>query len=170
MKHWPKKKTVTKGFVASLTGLALVAILSAPVGSVIGPLLDRFKAHRILSRSHTREELQGAVGKLGGFFPLSDGSWVAVRYTDSHSWPGYSCAVALDSEGQWFNNNHHFCGRFRSFQTETEKYLELDAALGGKGGEFQLMTTEQYPEMFALSSSTNLAAARAQLLKMGFTD
>ena len=170
MKKSPKKKTITKAIVASLTGLALVAVLPAPVGSLLRPPIDRFKARRILSRSHTREELQGAVGKLGGFFPLSDGSWVAVRYTDSHSWPGYSCAVALDSAGQWLNSNHHFCGRFRSFQTETEKYRELDTALGGNGGEFQRMTTEQYPEMFALSSSTNLAAARAQLLKMGFTE
>ena len=44
----------------------------------------------------------------------------------------------------------------------------MDAALGGNEGELQRMTTEQHPEMFALSSSTNLAAARAQLLKMGF--
>jgi hypothetical protein len=152
-------------------GLAVVCFFLFPgfVAAIVGPPLDRIKARRVLSRARSPEELRAAVGSLGAFFPLRDGSWVAVRYTDTHAAPGYSCAVAYDSGGQWLYSNHHFCGRFRLYFQIENQTRRLATALGESEEQILQSMSRTAPEMFALANATNPVAARKQLLTMGFT-
>jgi hypothetical protein len=152
--------------------LALLAVVIFPgyVAAVVGPPLNRAKAHRVLSAAKTPDELRKAVGSLGALFPLRDGSWVAVRYTDSHAYPGYSCADALDSSGRWFRSSGHFCGRFRVYQQNEERTREVAAARGDDPATAQAALREQDEELYDLATAATLDAARAVLLKMGFSE
>jgi len=168
VKGWKLKKLIT--VVAVAVGGFIICFFLFPgcVVAVVGPPLDRIKARRALSTAKTPEELRAAVGRLGAYFPLRDGSWVAVRYTDTHAAPGYSCAVARDSGGQWFYSSRHFCGRFRIYFKLENQTRRLATALGESEEQIRQSMARTAPEMFALANATNLVAARAQLLAMGF--
>ena len=166
----PSKKKVITIAVAGVCLVALfVVVFPGCAAAIIGPPLDKAKARRALSRAKTPEELRAAVGKLGAFFPLPDGSWVAIRHTDSHAAPGYSCAVAHDSGGQWFFSSYHFCGRFRNYVRYEEQTRKLGLNLGESEEEIHGHMARTDAQMFALANATNLASARAQLLTMGFS-
>ncbi|HWN94909.1 MAG TPA: hypothetical protein VNT99_07740 [Methylomirabilota bacterium] len=121
-----------------------------------------------MSRAKTVEDLRAAVGRWGAFVPLRDGSWVAVRYTDTHAAPGYSCAVAHDSGGEWLYSSHHFCGRFRNYFQIEKQTRDSSAATGESEAEVLQRMALQDAQIFGLANATNLDAARAQLLTMGF--
>jgi hypothetical protein len=166
----PSTKKVMK--IAAIVACALILLLvvfPGYVAAVVGPLFDRIHARRALSHAKTPEELRTAVGKWGAFFPLRDGSWVAVRYTDTHAAPGYSCAVAHDSGGQWFYSRHHFCGRFRSYLQLEKQMRESAAVTGDSEADVQSRMSRHDAQVFGLATATNLAAARAQLLTLGFS-
>jgi hypothetical protein len=162
-----KRLLFVTGMVLCLTFIS-VLVFSGYVAAVVGPPLDRAKAHRLLTAAKSLTELRIAVGSLGRVFVLGDGSWVAVRYTDSHAYPGYSCAVALDSGGHWFYSSQHFCGRFRIY-TQTEKRTrEFASALGDDEAIVRTRLREQDQELYSLASAATLDAARSQLLEIGF--
>ncbi|MFA6544647.1 MAG: hypothetical protein WCS99_09500 [Limisphaerales bacterium] len=163
------KKVIKIAAIVVCVLILLLVVFPGYVAAVVGPPLDRIQARRAFSRAKTPEELRGAVGHWGAFFPLRDGSWVAVRYTDTHAAPGYYCAIAHDSGGQWFYSSHHFCGRFRIYFQFEKRTRELAAATGDTEAEVQSSLSRHDAQMFGLATATNLAAARAQLLTMGFS-
>ena len=144
-------------------------ILPGPIAAIVGPPLDRAKARRVLGAAKTPEELRRAVGSLGKVFMLKDGAWVAVRYTDSHS-AGYSCAVALDSGGRWLYSSRHFCGRFGYFDPLEKRTRELAAALGETAAELDAALKKQAGDLYGLATAATLDVARAELLKIGFSE
>lgn len=96
-------------------GLVLFSSLSALLyafylSGYIGPVIERHRARKALADA-TPSTLESAVGPLGAVFHYPDGSWLAIRYRDSHGilW---SLATALDSERKWFESTEHFCGNF----------------------------------------------------------
>ena len=42
----------------------------------------------LLKAAKSSEDFREAVGWLGHLFELPNGEWLAVRYVDSHIWPG----------------------------------------------------------------------------------
>lgn len=132
--------------------------------------MDRVKARRVLAAAKTPDELRAAVGSLGRLFDLEDGSWVAVRYSDSHASPGYSCAVALDSNGKWFYSSRHFCGRFQLYDRNEKQTRKLAAALGNGEAAVQDALRKHDEELYELAIADTLEAARAQLLRIGFSE
>jgi hypothetical protein len=156
--------------ISACLGLLAVVVFPGHVAAVVGPPLDRAKAHRVLAAAKTPDELRTSVGSLGALFPIRDGSWVAVRYTDSHAYPGYSCAVALDSGGHWFHSCRHFCGRFRNYEQTEKRTRELASPLGHDEAAVQAALRKQDEELYDLASAATLDAARANLLKIGFSE
>lgn len=169
-----KRSLYSRALVALgiILGLALLVVIAFPgyLAAVLGPPLDRAKAHRVLIAAKTQDQLQEAVGSLGAVFLLQDGSWIAIRYTDSHAYPGYSCAVALDSNGHWFYSRHHFCGRFRIYQQTEKRLRQLAVAGGDDESSIDEDLKAHDPELHALATAATLEAAHAQLRAMGFTD
>jgi hypothetical protein len=164
------KKVIKIGTVAVCIVIVLLFIIfPGYVAALIGPVLDQRSARRVLADAKTPDELRSAVGSLGAFFPLRDGSWIAVRYTDAHAAPGYSCAVAYDSGGQWFYSNYHFCGRFRSYSQIEKQTRELAVANGDSEAEIQRSLSHLDAQIFGLAAATDLVVARELLLKMGFS-
>ena len=162
-----KRLLFVTGMVLCLTFVA-VLVFSGYVAAVVGPPLDRAKAHRLLAAAKSPTDLKTAVGSLGRVFVLGDGSWVAVRYTDSHAYPGYSCAVALDSGGHWFYSSQHFCGRFRIYAQTEKRTREFGSAHGDDEATVQRALRDQDQELYALASAATIDAARTQLLEIGF--
>jgi hypothetical protein len=164
-----KQVLVAAGIVLCLA-LLCVFVFPGYVAAAVGPSLERAKSHRVLAAAKTPDELRAAVGSWGRFFPLKDGSWVAVRYRDSHPYPGYSCAVALDSDGHWFHSSRHFCGRFRNYDQIQKQTRQLATALGDEDAALQKALSENDRELYDLATANTLAAARSQLLKIGFSE
>ena len=64
----------------------------------------RGESIRALSGAVNSDAMENAVGHLGIVFHLADGSWIAIRYVDRHNGDFWSSAVALDSEGRWYDS------------------------------------------------------------------
>jgi len=73
----------------------------------LGPVIERYCAHWALAHA-SGEALETAVGPRGTVLHFSNSSWIAIRYDDSHIAP-WELAVALDSDGQWYESTEHFC-------------------------------------------------------------
>jgi hypothetical protein len=136
-----------------------------------GPLAP-YKAHlqrtraeeasfEILARATSPSELEEAVESLGLFLKYPDGSWLAIRYRDSHYYPMWSSSVARDSGGSWFTSQVHFCGRFRYYRQWKEQGSELPEA-------FDLDPVRQ--SVRRLGEANTLAEARQRLVALGFLE
>jgi hypothetical protein len=162
------RKNLKRIAIALAFLVALFILFPGYILALIGPPLERMHAHRALSHAKTSEELKEAVGGLGAFFPLTNGAWVAISYRDSHAGPGFSCAVAHDSGGQWFYSDVHFCGRFRSYGATERQTREFAAVLEETNGYVEHWMKLKDQDLFALATATNLVAARQSLIKLGF--
>ena len=139
-------------------------------GRGLSVLQSRFvhrRAHAILGAARSPEQLRAAVGQLGAFYALRDGSWVAIRYSDQHGMMGYSCATACDSAGRWYGTTYHFCGRFAAFR---QRESELKKSRGQAPPDPDTQLQQQDTELFALANAPNLDSARAVLFQLGFTE
>jgi hypothetical protein len=160
----PPLKRYSKRILATAGVLAVAATLySIYFHAVVGPLVERYRARRALA-SASATELEHVVGPLGRVFRFPDGSWIAIRYRDSHSSPGWSLAVARDSAGKWFESREHFCGAFVILQ-------DLDE-IARQSGDLPLAIGDP-PSNAAewirlLAASPDLAVARSLLTSSYF--
>lgn len=148
---------------AALAFLFCFVLLFAYVvwGSLfIAPFFARREARRLLSTASSPQQLQEAIGSLGAYYPFPDGSWLAIRYRDSHAGGIWSLAVARDSGGNWYESREHFCGAFRIVPR-----LQQVAA---EAGEPFHPTDERSRWLFELSSSPDLQTARQRLTSRYF--
>ena len=137
---------------------------------------------RILSGAQTTNDLQRPdVLSWGAFIALTNGSWIAIRYCDSHSGGLFSCAVARDSAGGWFESDRHFCGMLSGFWAELKTRQGLSAeemrATGiepwtnvvtvARTNSWGVPTIE---ELIPLALAPNLQSARQEMAKIGFTE
>lgn len=115
--------------VALLLIAGLFIVAPAVYSGVRGSEARR-ESVRVLSAAADPAMLEEAVGRLGVVLTIGEGpEWIAIRYRDSHSWPGYSSAVARCSDGMWFRSSVHYCGLFshyRSMRTELQEVMEED--------------------------------------------
>jgi hypothetical protein len=159
-----------------LYGLSAVILLIILWPIVILPAQWRWQTQResvaILSGAKTADDLKKAVGSLGIVIPIRGGSWIAIRYRDTHSLPSTSLAIACDSEGFMFKSTNHFCGQFPIY--EHERTLEEDSRAESKElGEANTNTisrprSETFRNLDSIFEAPSLEIARQHLLKFGF--
>ena len=128
---------------------------------------------QILSEASSTEELEEAVGKLGIVIELGDGSWIAIRYIDSHSGGIFSNAIALDSDGRWYESSYHFCGRFYAYKLTKKSNQDLVTKLKAVGDDsvsFDSMMREHDETIFEIENASNLEDAQQRLLELGFRE
>jgi hypothetical protein len=146
-----------------LIGFAVVFLaLAAWLWGPLAPYKARWRqsceeaaSFDVLARAASPSELKETVGSLGLFMRYPDGSWMAVRYRDSHLYPGWSSAVVRDSGGAWFTSEEHFCGKFELYRHCTQQGREL------------LPSLEPVRE---LAEAKTLTVARDRLLALGFRE
>ena len=127
------------------------------------------ESRQLLGSAETVEEREAAAGRLGGYFEFRDGSWVIIRYRDTHTFPGYSMALALDSSGIWYLSRKHFCGRIMGYKREKEIFIRMAAELGDPTmEEVDAQLKERFPHLHSLAESQDLTEAQSRLLSMGF--
>jgi hypothetical protein len=168
------------GGVLAFTGL--LAFLFFVVEPATWEWRRRRDSVRLLSSANTQDQLRKAVGHLGVFVQLVDGSWLAIRYVDTHGGRVQSLAVVRDSEGSWYQSREHFCGTFASYRHRREQAEQLRQELAQTEIDHQkrrlledistdiAASTRRAPsamleEIFAAPS---LQEARRQLANMGF--
>jgi hypothetical protein len=128
----------------------------------IDPFFARREAQRLLSAASTSQQLQDAVGPLGMFCTFPDGSWLAIRYCDSHAGGIWSIAVARDSGGIWYQSREHFCGAF----SMVRQLQQLSSALGEAA---DAPSDERSRWIQQLSASPDLQTARQRITSRYFT-
>jgi len=153
--------------VVVLVGIALVVLY----GPFVESRLARRRAIRLLSAAQSPHAFREAVGPLGITLSFPDDEWLAIRYEDSHSLPGWSKAVAVDSKGAWFESEEHFCGVFKIYAIMKEKERKLREAAAKEG--LSHLPTEgpssgRSADVQQLAESPDLGAARRRLGEMGF--
>ncbi len=128
------------------------------------PIRAEHRSIQVLRAANSTAELREAVTPLGIFLQFPDGSWVAIRYRDSHAgllWNGNSSAVALFSDGSWYRSHHHFCGHFLVYgwRRTSPEYAEMRAILDWHQG---------LEDIHRVAESRNLPDAKLALGAMQF--
>ncbi len=162
-----------KSLLLILLGIIGVVLLKM---FVVEPMTWHWRVRResiaTLTAAKTTNGVQNAVGRLGVFIPIRDGSWIAIRYRDTHAFTVASLAVAHDSGGGWYESDHHFCGAFASYRQDRRRMDEIRSELVKLGEVETNVITSARPDIFltldAIASADSLEDARAQLLKLGF--
>ena len=144
-----------------LVCFSLLFLYVAWLHLLIEPFFARREAQRLLSAASTPQQLQEAVGRLGALYTFPDGSWLAIRYRDSHGGGIWSLAIARDSGGNWYQSREHFCGAFSGVRHMHQ--LALAA-----GEPFQ-PSDERSRWILDLGSSPDLQTARQRLTSHYFT-
>ena len=132
----------------------------------IGPVIERQIARHSFPKA-TAAELEDAVGDLGAVFHFHDGSWIAVRYNDSHSMAPWSFAIALDSGGLWFESTEHFCGAFKANRDERDMIViaTIDAKVGTASEPPDNQPQHRGEWVRLLATSPDLATARQRMAR-----
>lgn len=149
---------------------ALLFIICAVLYPFVAPLVvGRVRLPRVehdavaeLAACTTRSEFDDAVGDLGVVLDIADGSWIAIRYDDSHYYC-YSSATSLDSEGYWYRSREHFCGLFSTYrQVRADIEICDDETLVP-------YLQKRYPESVReIENQRRLLDARSKLTDIGF--
>ena len=155
------------------TILVIVLVVALTIlrtaGAILHPSAWRLKSEEMLRSARTEDDLRKAVGHLGCFFRYPEGSWLAIRYTDTHSFPITSCSVALDSSGRWLHSWEHYCGTFAFYQHCVERTREMARATGLGEDEAARMLKAESREC-SLAYADSLEEARRRLIAMGFEE
>jgi hypothetical protein len=138
----------------------------------VWPREVRTESKALLLAARTSEDLKQAIGPYGAFVAAGDGSWIAIRYRDTHAGHILSLALALDSEGHWYESRRHFCGSLANWKRWGEERL-LRKSDPDLVAEPEISKPNRFPtfaEYDALYSATNLVVARQALLHLGFVE
>lgn len=148
------RQTVRRKVLNLVVGFAIVVGLYQWTFGSIGQWARhrsiRTESVEALRTATSAEQAAQLVGFLGVVLHTKDGGWVAIRYRDSHSILWCSSAVALTSDGQWFESQEHFCGMLANHRMQRKQQQE-DLAVA-KSDEEKRLTDEFYREVFDASS------------------
>jgi len=134
----------------------------------IAPIQARKSAKRMLSSATDKVQLQEAVGSLGLLITYTNGQWIAIRYRDSHAWPGFSSAIALDSDRRFYESRIHFCGRLSAYARIAERQKAVVEELAAQGETNTVNFLSGFADIHAVASANDLKSGIPQLLKLGF--
>jgi len=166
-KHWLQRKC--PHWVSVIVLVLVCAIVGGPyLLSTIGYWVERRASYNLLAAAADRDALNNAVDRLGVLLELPDGEWIAIRYSDSHAWPGYSIAVALTSDGRWLESSYHYCGLFRGYKHHLERVQE--ATTEEERGIFEdaIASRENLHRLRTIETQRTLDEAVEELLAMDF--
>jgi hypothetical protein len=142
----------------------------------------RAQSIRVLETARTTNDLQSyEVLQGGAFVPLSNGSWIAIRYVERRSGAIYYCAIARDSAGSWFECDRLFDASLSEF------WWELKMRQGMSAEEMRTIGIEPWTnvvtigrtnswhipkldELIPLALAPDLQSAHRELAKIGFTE
>lgn len=161
-------KVALVGMLALLAALVIVLF-------VFEPMTWQWRVRKgsvsILRAAQSTNELRDAVGYLGIFIPQQNGSWIAIRYRDTHAGRVESLAIARDSGGGWFESTNHFCGTFLIYQREQAREEALRVELSRIGepdaGNISSNRSERMRILDEMHAATSLDDGRKGLLKLG---
>jgi hypothetical protein len=118
-----------------------------------------------LQAARTTDQLEQAVGRLGVYVPLADGSWIAISYHDTHSGTIASLAIARDSGDNWYESTEHYCGSLRGLTLR----IEQEQAQVPMDERSLTEVPCDEGDLCDLYRSADLDEARAFLQQIGFT-
>jgi len=155
-----KMRGVAKIVSVAMCGLIVSFLLySAVVAPIHWNHVQRRQGISALSLASAEEERIAAVGHLGLSQTYPDGSWIAIFYADIHAGRIQSVAIVRDSEDNWLESTHHFCGSFsaarRWFALFNDPETIPDPASMG--------------DAYSILSATSLAEAHHHVNALGFT-
>lgn len=159
---------IAKYVALVVVGLILVLVVASYAYAWYLPRQARSEAIAALSNVNTLEECKPIL-KLGTWLQMKDGSWIAIRYDDCHA-PFWSMSVAIDSGGNWYESDEHFCGQFMGYESRKETVAEEIAILrkDNKPIPSELEDGVKSDPLHDIEQSPDLKAAIPKLLKMGF--
>jgi hypothetical protein len=98
----------------------------------------------------------------GFYAETKSGDWIAVKYADSHQWPGWSISIARDSGGMWWESSVHYCGAMgvESYRVSYPDAFAEKLAEAEPGSVLHAFA--------AIEASPDLATARQHLIALGF--
>ena len=157
--------------------LGVIAYVELVYPAIFYPLKKR-EPVQILTNAKGTNELAQSVGRYGLMMQLTNGGWIAIRYSDLHAGGIRSCAIARDSEGNWFESDRHFCGALALWPRKKERLLAIEAEIQRESSE---SLTNRLPsavagnggprlddKIAAVESASSMAEARTALEKLGF--
>ncbi|MFO1491161.1 MAG: hypothetical protein U1F77_09020 [Kiritimatiellia bacterium] len=150
---------------AAFVPLAYLAVFI--LRPVLAPGISRRESIRLLTESAKEGHPETAENGLGIFLKYPDGNWLAIRYEDSHAAPGWSMAVALDSQGSLYESNYHFCGSLGGYKYMVERHREFEE-LDPEEANPPLEFSGEMALTHALASAPDLQTAIPLLLRMHF--
>lgn len=148
-----------------IVGLYVFVLFIHPANA---PTQARRESKRLLSEARDTLQRQKAVGSLGILIPYTNGQWIAIRYRDSHAWPGWSSAVALDSDKRFYESRRHFCGLLSAYVRAAELQREISKEMAEMGDTNTVNYLSGFEDIHAVASANGLQSAVPLLLKMGF--
>jgi hypothetical protein len=154
-----------------LVGIAIPLAISFLPNPAIARARNR--SIQLLAEAADAPAMEQAVGSLGIIFHLANGSWIAIRYVDTHYGGIWSSSVALDSQGDWFESDVHFCGQFKIYRDRWDHTLEVlqnpRTPKDEKNWWLENCPVEAAPApIWHLEASPGLKSAREKLLALGF--
>lgn len=175
-----------KWFLSSTGALCLISIIA---GGYLHSRTDGIEKTQTkaaiseLASIRSADDLSRGAGVLGAWFTFSTNEWLAIQYRDG-KWPEWSVAVARDSDNKYYRSEKRFDGALASYlfkriqyqRIKTEKLTESYASYDAKNKSVVDRAVDganpaSVPGMtplHAVTTSTNLAAARNALQAIGF--
>lgn len=147
--------------------IALAVLLLVRDPTQVPFLAKRVFAAQLRSVS-SPQDLEHLVAPLGIVLRLRDGTWLAIRYHDSHVGRLWSQAVALDSDGRLYQSEYHFCGTLNAYRLARDGGKDWPPELAGEGRRYKELQLQGFGDLHALAEASTLEAARQVLPRLGF--
>ena len=131
------------------------------------------RAHReavgvLKSTDDPKELAEKVLPRRGAMLEFDDGSWLAIRYQDTHAFKVQSYILARCSDGIWLEGDHHFCAALPRLREQVEKE-KLQHRSGSEFGVTNFVGS--MTNHWMLADATNLDVARRVLKeRFGFRE
>lgn len=175
--HWIPLTIASRWFIGGVVGLFVggYCYLSSSIyRRTEAPKWETRVTNSSIQKLHSSDnpqQLAGEVGDYGRFFSFPDGSWLAARYVDTHSWMVASSIVTRDSDGVWLAGNYHFCGALKLFDSIISSQRTFREELAEENDPSRKMelrdliaASPRQTDLYDLATSTNAASARQVLI------
>ena len=148
-------------FFIILSSVAIIFLPSIEKLKFKNETIKFFKSEKSITK------IQSAISDLGIFITYSDNSWIAIQYADSHTILGWSLAIACTSDGNLYQSDFHFCGRFKAYRLAKKKQDEENLELNKSGNE-KINYTKTFTDINSIVNAKTLKEAKEELESIGF--
>jgi hypothetical protein len=118
-----------------------------------------------LADAESPDEMEKIVER-GVVLVTKDQSWIAIRYSDNHSYGAWCMGIALDSEGGWYQSREHYCATLPALPVIKASKKNGNQPIDESLYRDSMQKAVDYG--YAILQSANLEEAKGYLLKMGF--